>query len=122
MSANCRNFDLAIFPARNEGFEEIFLGKNKWHAVRIKEDKIHKVKFVAIYRAAPISGITHFAKVKKVKQYKDTEKKEILFDGSAIELPQVVKLGLTNANAMRAPRYTTLEKLTNAKQIEDLFE
>ncbi len=116
------NFDLAIFPAHNEGFETAFLGENKWYSVRIKEDKIPKIKYVACYRAAPISGITHYAKVKKIKPYQDTDKKIIYFEGDAIELPQIVKLGDTNPNAMRSPRYTSLSKLTSVTQISDLFE
>lgn len=115
------DYDLAIFPAHNDGFVKAFLGEDKWYSVRIKENKIPKIKYVACYRAAPVSGITHFAKVKEIRPYLDTEKKEILFDGPAIELPEAVKLGATNANAMRSPRYTTLEKLTNAKRVEDLF-
>lgn len=117
-----KHFDLAIFPAHNDGFNKTFLGENKWYSVRIKEDKIPQIKYVACYRAAPVSGITHYAKVKKIKQYEDTDKKEIIFDGEAIELPQAVKLGSTNANAMRAPRYTTLGKLTSASEVEYLFE
>lgn len=115
------NFDLVIFPAHNDGFNETFLGENQWYSVRMKEDKIPKIKYIAAYRAAPISGITHYAKVKEIEQYKDTEKKIVIFDGTAIKLPQTIKLGETNANAMRAPRYTTLSKLQNAKEVSDLF-
>jgi predicted transcriptional regulator len=114
-------FDLAIFPAHNEGFKETFLGEDCWYSVRIKEDKVPKIKYVAVYRAAPISGITHYAKVKEIKQYQDTSKKIIYFEGTAIPLPQTVKLGDTDPNAMRAPRYTTLAKLQSANVVKDLF-
>ncbi|MFA6850358.1 MAG: ribbon-helix-helix domain-containing protein [Selenomonadaceae bacterium] len=115
------DYDTVIFPAHNEGFHETFLGEDAWYSVRIREDRIPKIKYVAIYRASPISGITHYAKVKSIQQYKDTKKKIIYFDGSAIALPEIVILGDTNQNAMRAPRYTTIEKLIAAKAVADLF-
>ena len=118
---NNMDFNLAIFPAHNEGFDETFIGEDCWYSVRIKEDKIPKVKYIAIYRAAPVSGITHYAKVKEIKQYQDTNKKIIIFDGSAIPLSRTIKLGNTDANAMRSPRYTTLEKLLEANVVKDLF-
>lgn len=115
------DYDTVVFPAHNEGFQETFLGEDAWYSVRIREDRIPKIKYVAIYRAAPISGITHYAKVKAIKQYKDTNKKIIYFDGSAIKLPETVTLGDINQNAMRSPRYTALKKLTSAKAVADLF-
>lgn len=118
---NNMDFNLAIFPARNEGFEETFVGEDCWYSVRIKEDKIPKVKYIAIYRAAPVSGITHYAKVKEIKQYQDTNKKIIIFEGSALPLSRTIKLGNTDANAMRSPRYTTLDKLLESNFVKDLF-
>ena len=115
------DFDTVIFPAHNEGFEEAFLGENCWYPVRIKESRIPKIKYVAAYRAAPVSGITHYAKVKEIKQYENTGKWIIFFEGSAISLQNTIQLGITDANAMRSPRYTTLSKLLLANVVADLF-
>lgn len=115
------DYDLAIFPAHNDGFNETFLEENCWHAVRIKNDRIPRIKYVAIYRSAPVSAITHYAEVKEITQYKDTNKKIIYFVGKAIELENKIVLGNTDANSMRSPRYTTRERLINAKEISDLF-
>ena len=60
-------------------------------------------------------------KVKSFSQYKETSKKRIVFDGQPIELANPIKLGLTDANSMRSPRYTKLTKLLTAKEVEDLF-
>ena len=114
-------YDLAIFPAHNDGFNETFLEENCWYAVRIKNDRIPKIKYVAIYRSAPVSAITHYAEVKEITQYKDTNKKIIYFAGKAIKLENDILLGNTDANSMRSPRYTTKEKLLNAKEISELF-
>ena len=116
------DFNLAIFPAHNDGFNETFIGEDCWYSVRIKEERIPKIKYVAAYRAAPVSGITHYAKVREIKQYEDTKKKIVIFDGPAIPLPHTIKLGGTDANAMRAPRYTTLEKFQQAQDVKELFK
>lgn len=114
-------YDLIVLPAHNEGFNETFLGEKVWYSFRIKEERIDKIKYIAIYRAAPISGITHYAKVGRISQYKNTNKKIAYFDGPPISLDHTVKLGSSNANAFRAPRYTQLSRLLNAQEVSDLF-
>lgn len=76
---------------------------------------------MVIYREAPISRITHSAKVKAIKQYKHTNKKINYFDGSAIKLPETFILEDINQNAMRSQRDTALKKPTSAKMVADLF-
>jgi len=120
-SSHTEYFDLAIYPARNEGFNHVFLDEDMWYSVRISKNRFDHIKYVACYRAAPVSGITHYAKVKEIVPHGDG-KFRIIFDGKAIELPRVVMLGDTNATAMRPPRYTTLEKLRAASVVRDLFE
>lgn len=115
------NFDTVIFPAHNSGFRETFLNENCWYSVRINEKRIDKLKYVAIYRSAPTSGITHYAEIDKIEQYEDTDKKIIYFKSEAIELDNKINLGGINANSMRSPRYTTLKKLLCAKELKDLF-
>jgi len=116
------DFDMAIFPARNPGFKEVFLGENQWYAIRINAERIPSIKYVACYRAAPVSGITHYAEVELIDDYEDEPNKKIVyFKGSAIELPKRVSLGTTKETAMRSPRYTTLQKLLEANEIIDLF-
>lgn len=114
-------FDTVVFPAHNDGFNETFLGENCWYAVRIREDKVPKLKYIAIYRSAPVSGITHVAEIENIQQYKDTNKKIIYFKDNAIKLDQPVGLGNSDANSMRSPRYTTIEKLKKANEVKDLF-
>lgn len=114
-------FDTVIFPAHNDGFESTFLVENCWYPVRVNENKIPFISYVAIYRAAPVSAITHFAKVKSIAQYKGTDKKIIYFEGNPIELKTPIKLGDINASSMRSPRYTTKDKLLKSKIIKELF-
>ena len=111
--------DMIIIPAREDGFNETFLGEKCWYAIRIKENKIDRIKYVAAYRVRPISAITHFAKVKKIEPYKRTGKYKIIFKSKPRKLQKAIKLG--NAQAPQSPVYTRRELLRGAKEMADLF-
>lgn len=53
--------DTVVVPAREGGFKEVFLGQDRWYAVRIHPSMISQLKYVAVYRKAPLSAITHYA-------------------------------------------------------------
>ncbi len=67
-------YDLLVLPAHNEGFKKAFLGENAWYPFRIREDRIGKINYIAIYRAAPVSGITHYAKVDRITQFENRKR------------------------------------------------
>jgi len=115
-------YDTVVYPAHNEGFANVFLNERKWRYVRIKKERIENIKYLALYRSAPMSQITHYAEVadngfvfnQAVGKY------EILLKGQPIELANPVPLGSISAVATRTPRYTTLEKLLCAQEYKDL--
>ena len=117
-----KNFDLVIFPAREEGFQDVFLGEREWRYVRIDKNKINKIKYIAIYRSAPISGITHYAKVKSFEYNEDYKKYSIILEGKPIRLEKIIKLEGLDPNAMRSGRYVELSELKNAKNLKELLE
>ena len=55
--------DTVVVPARDEGFQETFIGENRWYKIRIHPSMIPKIKNIAAYRTAPVSAITHIATV-----------------------------------------------------------
>jgi hypothetical protein len=111
---------VAIFPARNEGFEKVFLGQKEWYSIRVAKWRIKKIAYVACYRTAPYSEITHYAKVKKIEPSSDYPNKyKIIFDGEAIPLPQPIKRG-NDITGVRSTRYTTFNKLLKAKELWEL--
>ncbi len=116
-------FDTAIFPAWPDGFEEAFLGEKRWYYVRLGHDKIDKIKYVACYVGAPVSAITHYAKVKNIEvvEVEGKQKYIINFEGEPIALENPVPLGDVHATAVRANRYVTLETLKNARSYKDLL-
>lgn len=113
-------WDLFFCPAKNRGFEEVFLGKNQWYSVRIASWRIPKIKYIACYRGAPYSAITHYAIVKEIKPFEDG-KYIIYFDGDAIPLDNPVILGKSNVMSVRKTRYTSLDRLKNASEVSDLW-
>lgn len=63
-----------IVPAREEGFNRVFLGENAWYAIKISSSMIPKIKYIASYQTAPVSAITYFAQVDKIEKYQDSAK------------------------------------------------
>lgn len=120
-SVDPEEFDTVIFSAHEEGFNSTFIAKKCWYSVKIHESRIDKIKHLALYQTAPVSAITHIAKVKSIESYQGTDKKIIYFDGEPIKLPNDVKIGDYKPISMRSARYTTKEKLLNSKEIKELF-
>lgn len=110
-------FDTVVFPAHEEGFRNVFLDENKWYYVRIREDRLPSLKYIAIYVSSPVSKITHYAKIKYFEFDENMQKYIIHLDGQAIELENPVPLGGISAASTRAPKYTTLRKLLTGRPI-----
>jgi hypothetical protein len=112
--------DTIVVPAQEDGFNEVFLGKNCWYAIRIGGGKIHKIKYIAAYQTAPVSAVTHFAEVESIEPYGDGNKYQLNFKGPAQVIGPIV-FGSAKAGSMQSPRYTSFEKLKAAKCVDDLF-
>jgi len=81
--------DTIIVPAREEGFQDVFLNQAQWYAIRIGAGMKDRIKYIAAYRVAPISAVTHIAEVAEIKPYKDTGKYLVVFKGPATEITHV---------------------------------
>ncbi len=113
--------DTVVVPAREEGFKEVFLGENRWRAVRIHGTMRPQIKYIAAYQVDPISAITHIAPVKSIESWKDTGKVVVNFAEPAREIGSI---SLVKDGRVRAPqnlRYTTREKLEAAKTLDDIW-
>lgn len=111
-----------VVPAQMDGFNEVFLGQNCWHAIRISGGMISKIKYIAAYQTAPESAVTYFAPVERIEPYGEEGKYRLVFSEPAKPIPQK-KILFADAppGFMQGPRYTSLEKLLNAKKVTDLF-
>jgi hypothetical protein len=113
--------DTVVVPAREDGFQETFLGENRWYAIRIHSSMIPRIKYIAAYRVAPTSAITHVARVANIKQWKDTGKYVVNFAEPAEKLKAIKFVPKSSVKAPQAPRYTSLERLKSAKNLDGAF-
>lgn len=119
--ARVSEVDTVVVPARKDGFAETFIGENRWHAVRIHSSMIPHIKYIAAYRVAPTSAITHWAPVRSIERWKETRKVVVNFAGSAQEIGPIPLAGGGRVKAPQSLRYTTFERLKDAKTLDDVF-
>jgi hypothetical protein len=113
--------DTIVVPARKDGFEEVFIGENSWHAIRIHPSMIPKIKHIAAYQVAPVSAITHVAKVKSIEQWKDSNKYILRFLEPAKGIEPIKLVAKGTVKALQNSRYTSIERLNKAKTLEEVF-
>lgn len=112
--------DTVIVPAKQEGFEEVFLGEHRWRAIRISGGMLPKIKWIAGYQVLPIAAITHVAPVDRIEPYGESGKYELVFSEPAKRI-EPIPYGDMPTGAMQGPRYTTYRRLLTAKKLSDLL-
>jgi len=113
--------DTVVVPARAAGFEKVFLGEDRWYAVRIHGSMRPQIKFIACYQVAPVSAITHLAPVGSVEPWQGSAKSVVNFSEPAAEISPVRLLKGGRVNAPQNLRYTSRDRLRSAKTLEDLW-
>ncbi len=113
--------DTIVIPAREDGFEEEFLKNNCWFAIRISGAMLDKIKYIAAYQVAPVSGITHIAEVENIQKYKDTNKYIVYFKLGTTKKISKIGLGSKKGQAPQAPRYSSYKAIMKAKNLDDLW-
>jgi hypothetical protein len=112
--------DTVVVPAREEGFQDVFIGEHQWRAIRISAAMKDRIKYIAAYRVAPIQAVTHLAKVQEIKPYKDTGKYQLIFDSPAEEIKHVQ---LKDGEAPpQGPFYVQRDKLLASTTIDELLD
>ena len=114
--------DTIVVPAQEDGFRDVFLGEKRWYSIRISASMIPQIKWLAVYQVAPISAITHIAKVGSIKPYKDSDKYELIFETKAQELEKAIKLvPKSTVKSILSPRYTAYDRLNEATNLNEVF-
>lgn len=115
------HIDTIVIPAREDGFERVFLGEQRWYALRLSSTMRNRIQFIAVYRVAPISAITHIAQVRSIDPWKKTRKYVISFYAGAEEIgPIKVALG-GRIRPIQSLRYTSRAILESAKTLDDVW-
>jgi len=113
--------DMIVVPAREEGFQETFLGERRWYEIRLHGTMRPQIKYIAAYRVAPISAITHLAPVKSIEPWEDSGKFVLNFSEPAKEIGPIPVAKGGRVKGLQSPRYTTRTKLRAAKTLDDLW-
>ena len=113
--------DTVVVSAREDGFNETFLGENRWYAIRIHSSMIPKLRYLATYQIAPVSAITHIAEVASVEPWKDSGKYVLNFKEPARKIGPLPLVSGGKVTAPQAPRYTSSVRLQKAKTLDDVF-
>ena len=115
--------DTIVCPAREEGFNQVFLNENRWFPVRINPKRIPQIKFIAIYERKPKSAIRYVGEIDEIIPYKNTGMYEIVLKGAATKIKRPIKLSKQNPNlAPQSSRYTIRSLIDTASTLEDIFE
>ncbi len=115
------DIDTIVVPAKEEGFQNAFIENKAWWQIRISVSMLDKIKYIAAYRTAPISAITHVAEVQKIEKYKDTNKYILYFKEPAKEIKHIGLDKNKKGLAPQAPRYTSYKRLIAAKSLSEVF-
>jgi len=111
-----------VIAAQEEGFEKVFIGENRWWQIRISATMIDKIKWIAAYQTAPISAITHVAKVHSIELWDGGPKYVVNFEGPANKIKPLKLNPMGKVLAPQAPRYTNIELIDSAQDLDDAFE
>jgi hypothetical protein len=120
-SVDTSELDTVVVPAREDGFEETFIGENRWYAVRIHGMMRPQIRYVAAYQVSPVSAITHVAPVKAILPWKDTDKVVLNFGEPAKAIGPISLVKGGRVKALQNLRYTSYSRLQRAKTLDDLW-
>ena len=114
--------DTIVVPAKEEGFNKVFLGQNEWYSVRIHGSMIPQIKYIAGYQVAPTSAITHIAPVKEIKpSSEEAGKYRLIFSEPARPIGPISYVSGGHTKQLQNLRYTTREPLLGAKTLDDVW-
>jgi len=116
-----RKIDTIVSPCSQDGFESAFVAKSAWWAVRIGQSTIPKLKYIALYEAAPIQAIRAYAKITSIEPYPDKPSKYIIHhDGDIRYLDHPVRLGEDHNLSLQNSRYYLLEDIIASSSMSEL--
>ena len=111
--------DTLIVAAREDSFQEVFIGQRCWYPVRLDSNRRAAIKWIAPYQGKPVSAITCFARIEKIEAYLATGRHKIYFS-EPVKLDRPVIANPATHQGIQGQRYTVLRKLLSAQVLADL--
>lgn len=115
------DLDTVVVSAKEENYRQIFISENHWYAIRISDVMLPRIQYLAIYRSAPVSAITHIVRVKSIRPWQRTDKYELIFDGTPIAIGPISLVKGGSIMAPFGPRYTSRQRLLAAKNLDEVW-
>src|SRR5689334_4380331 len=113
------NFDTIIVPAREDGFQRVFMGRHEWPRLRLSSESRCRLKWIAVYRTAPLSAVTHYAQVVEFVPEDSEHWTAKITDPREVEPIPLVRDG--SAPNVQTPRFTRLDRLLKATCLNPLL-
>ena len=113
--------DTVVVPAREEGFQAVFLGEQRWYEIRVHGSMRPQIKYIAGYQVAPISAITHIAPVQSIEPWQDSNRFVVTFAEPAREIGPIPLIKGGRVKGLQSLRYTNHERLEAAKTLDDIW-
>lgn len=113
--------DTIVVPAREKGFQEVFMDENRWYEINIGSLMREAIKYIAVYRVAPISAITHIAEIKSFEPWGDRGKWVVNFSSGASEIKSIPLKKEGKIKAPQSHRYAVKSKLLAADSLDDIW-
>lgn len=113
-------FDSIVVPARLTGFNEVYLGENRWPNLKVDRRRLAYLKYIAFYQTTPVSAITHYSAIGELSSLDSVGRYDVTFLGSPNEIVPV-RFTASDICAVQSPRYTTLERILNAQSLSHAF-
>lgn len=113
--------DTVVVPARQEGFEKVFLKEDRWYEIRLHTSMHSQIKYIAAYQTAPVSAITYIASVKSIEPWEESGKYVVNFTEPAKKIRSIPRKKKGRIKGLQNLHYTTRERLMGAKTLDDIW-
>jgi hypothetical protein len=112
-----------VVPSRDPAFfERVALGEQCWHHIRIHRSKLPQIEYIAIYRTAPISAITHVAPIASIEPWHGSEKYVLHFASPLREIGPIHAMPMGRVKAPQNARYANYDTILQATSLDDIFD
>lgn len=113
--------DTIVIPAHDEGFNDVFMEQHQWFPLLpVHANMIQRLRYVAVYRVAPISAITHYARIISIEPLPTGKNLVVKFEKPrAIGPLKYHKHG--GVKPIQGRKYAEMRKLKRASSLEDAF-
>lgn len=109
-------YDTIVCPAHREGFEEEFLGRNRWYAIRVSRKVIPRLKYIAIYITRPVCQITHYGRIRVIKPWRKSGKQIVLIKDRPKRIGPILS---SSKISMQSSRLALMARLKRARTLAD---